>query len=270
MMQYCQVPLPEPKEVIKIDHLPEFDIEDYDLTKSKNLTKFFFAVERICRQSWCYQRMIQFLRQHSDMNKCAFYKNVSNLDCTSIHIHAHHSPFTLFDIVSTVYQKRLALHESIEENDIAQEVMWNHYRMVVGLIPISETVHELVHNGFLFIPTTAPFGYYKEFYRSYEPFIDPELKRILATNEHYSAQYEFAKETKILNVSSIYIDPTGSYEFPKTEDIIKTLQTRIDRYNNALREQQENALAIREQQEGGVIGNVNITVTNETNPIGIT
>jgi hypothetical protein len=176
----------------------------------------------------------------------------------------HHAVFTLFDIVATIYQKRLALHQSIEENDIAQEVMWNHYRMTVALIPLSETVHELVHNGFLFIPTTAPFGYYKVFAKEYEPFIDPELKRILATNEFYSTQYEFAKETKILNVGTVYIDPTGSYDFPKTEDIINTLQTKIDQYNNSLREQQENALAIKDQQEGGMIGNVNITVTNET------
>jgi hypothetical protein len=155
------------------------------------------------------------------------------------------------------------LHESIEENDIAQEVMWNHYRMVVGLIPLSETVHELVHNGFLFIPTTSPFGYYRKFYLDYEPYIDPELKRILAANEAASAKYEFAKETKVLNVSSVYIDPTGSYEFPKTEDIINTLQTKIDQFNQALREQQEEAMAIKEQREGGVIGNVNITVTDE-------
>ena len=139
--------------------------------------------------------------------------------------------------------------------------MWNHYRMVVGLIPLSETVHELVHNGFLFIPTYAPFGYYKKFYQDYEPYIDPELKRILATNEQFSQQYNFVKETQVLNVSSVYIDPTGSYEFPQTDVIIKTLQTKIEEINRQLREQQENAMAIRDQQEGGVIGNVDIRVT---------
>ena len=242
MREYIQNILPAPVDVIKLGSIPTFDIEDYDLTKPKKLTAFFFAIERIVRSSWCYKRLTEFLRQNSDMRKCAFYKNVNNIDTTGIHIHIHHEPFTLFDIVSVVYQKRLACHETIDEEDIAQEVMWNHYRMVCGLIPLSETVHELVHNGFLFIPTYSPFGYYKKFVMDYEPFIDRELKRVLATNEAASMQYDFNKETKVLNVQSVYIDPTGSYEFPKREDIIALLQKRISDQDAALIAKQEQAM----------------------------
>ena len=243
MREYIPSLLPKAKDVIKLDVIPPFDIEDYDLSKSKNLTKFFYAVERICRKSWCYKRLTEFLRNHSDMRKCAFYKNVNNIDTTSIHVHIHHEPFTLFDIVSTVYQKRLSLHESLNEEDLASEVMWNHYRMVVGLVPLSETVHELVHNGFLFIPTYVPFGYYRKFYIDYEPFIDRELKRILATNEAFSAQYNFSKENKILNVHTVYIDPTGSYSFPQTQDIMDTLKKMLNEYDTSLKNQQDAALA---------------------------
>lgn len=242
MREYASVILPEPRKVIRIGEIPPFDVEDYDLTKPKRLTSFFFAVERIVRSSWAYKRLTEFLRQWSDMRKCAFYENVNNVDTTGIHIHIHHSPFTLFDIVSVVYQKRLAYHEPVDEEDVAHEVVWNHYRMVCGLIPLSETVHELVHNGFLFIPTTAPFGYYKKFVVDYEPFIDRELKRVLARNEEASMQYDHAKETKVLESHAVYIDPSGAYTFPKMEDIITLLQTKMEEHDNAIRRKQEAVL----------------------------
>ena len=241
MREYASVILPEPRKVIRIGEIPPFDVEDYDLTKPKRLTGFFFSVERIVRNSWAYKRLTEFLREWSDMRKCAFYENVNNVDTTGIHIHIHHSPFTLFDIVSIVYQKRLACHEPVDEEDIAQEVVWNHYRMVCGLIPLSETAHEVVHNGFLFIPTTAPFGYYKKFVVDYEPYIDRELKRILARNEEASMRYDYAKETKVLESHAVYIDPSGSYSFPKTEDIIALLQTKIDEQDAALARKQASA-----------------------------
>ena len=242
MREYTHAILPEPRKVIRLGEIPPFDIEDYDLTKSKTLTRFFFAVERIVRSSWCYKRLTEFLRNNADMRSCAFYKNVNNIDTTGIHVHIHHEPFTLFDIVSVVYQKRLACHETVDEEDVAQEVMWNHYRMTVGLIPLSETVHELVHNGFLFIPTTTPYGYYKKFVVDYEPFIDREMKRVLAANEAASLQYNFEKETKVLNVQAVYIDPTGSYEFPKREEIVALLQQKLTEQDAALIAKQENAL----------------------------
>lgn len=234
MREYVSASLPELRKVIRLGDIPPFDVEDYDLTNPKRLTGFFFSVERIVRQSWCYKRLTNFLRQWSDMRKCAFYENVDSLDTTGIHIHIHHAPFTLFDIVSVVYQKRLACHEPLDEEDVAQEVAWNHYRMVCGLIPLSETVHELVHNGFLFVPTTAPFGYYKKFVVDYEPYIDRELKRVLAVNEAASMEFDMAKETKVLTADAVYIDPSGAYSFPKMEDVVALLKTKIDEQDAAL------------------------------------
>ena len=251
MREYASVTLPEPRKVIRIGEVPPFDIEDYDLSNPKRLTGFFFAVERLVRTSWAYRRLTDFLRQWSDMRKCAFYENVNSIDTTGMHIHLHHTPFTLFDIVSVVYQKRLACHEPVDEEDVAQEVIWNHYRMVCGLIPLSETVHELVHNGFLFIPTSAPFGYYKKFVVDYEPFIDRELKRVLAKNEEASMEYDMAKETKVLTVHSVYIDPTGSYSFPKMEDVVALLKAKVDEQDAALAYHQQKALGATGGEENG-------------------
>lgn len=228
MREYSVTKLPKPVDSINISVIPEYSVQDWDLTDSKQLHKFFYTVERIVRQSHAYKKFIAFLREHVDINCCSFYKNINNIDTNSIHIEIHHEPFTLFDIVNIVYSKRLALHEPLTENMIAKEVIWNHYRMTVGLIPLSETVHELVHNGFLFIPTTNIFGYYKKFYNDYEAFIDPNLKRTLLRNEQISLEYDFAKETQVLTMKPIYIDSTGGYEFPNMEEIAEIMKNKVE------------------------------------------
>lgn len=238
MREYNVIVLPSVVDNISIKSLPEYSIQDWDLTEPKQLVKFFYSIERIVRQSYSYKKLINFLRDHVDMNSCSFYKNINNLDTFSIHIHIHHEPFTLFDIVNIVYSKRLALHEPLTENQIAKEVMWNHYRMAVGLIPLSETVHELVHNGFLFIPTNRVFGYYKKFYEDYEPYITDNLKRILYNNEQASLEYDFNKDTKVLSMNMIYIDPSGVYEFPNREDIVNLMKDKIENYDKGIRENQ--------------------------------
>lgn len=228
MREYSVTTIPKPVDIIRLENIPNFEIQDWDLSEIKQLHKFFYTVERIVRQSHSYKKLINFLREHVSMNSCAFFKNINNIDTTSIHIEIHHEPFTLFDIVNIIYMKRLNLHEPITENQIAKEVLWNHYRMTVGLIPLSETVHELVHNGFLFIPTTSVYGYYKQFYNEYENFIDPSLKQTLLRNEQASLSYDFDKETKILNMQMVYLDPSGSYEFPKKDDIINLMRSKIE------------------------------------------
>ena len=234
MRQYTDIILPKAKEVINLNNIPPYEFDDWDLTDYKELNKFFFTIEKICRGSNTYKKLINFLRENVDMNKCSFYKNSSNIDTSSIHIHIHHEPFTLYDIVNIVYNKRYMNHEVLTENQIAKEVMYNHYRMVVGLIPLSETVHEIVHNGFLFIPTNKVFGYYKQFVKEYHDYIDQQLLKTLEKNEQISEQYEFDKATKVLDVNTIYVDTTGTYELPKMEDIINTLKTKMDDYDKQL------------------------------------
>lgn len=265
MMRYNEVILPDMIESIKLgDSIPPFDHQDYNLEDPKKLTKFFYAIERIVRTSYAYRNFMDFLRKYTDMRSCAFFKNTNNIDTYSIHIEIHHSPLTLFDIVSTVYNKRLSLNQSVDEEDIAEEVMYLHYSMKVGLIPLSETVHQLVHSGFLFVPTTAPFGYYRQFVIEYEPYMDPELKRTLAANEAASINYNFAKETQVLRTHMVYIDPTGCWDFPKTEDIMGVLQNKLDSIDMEIQAHQDRLLQMDTLEpstntitEGGASTNAN-------------
>lgn len=246
MREYVEPELPEKIDTIKINSLPEFDIEDYDLSNPKELNNYFKSIERICRNSHTYKKFIDFLREQVDMVKCSFYENVNNIDTFSIKIHIHHAPLTLYDIVTTVYSKRLCNHEPLSELMIAKEVMWVHYNMMVGLIPLSETVHELVHQGMLFIPLNKVFGIYKNFVSMYGLYMDPQLKANLSRAEEISRDYDISKQTKILEVNPVYIDPSGAYEFPNREELVEVLSNKVNAIDKGIISEQYN---IKDKQE---------------------
>lgn len=227
MREYTKNILLNPKKNIEIKQLPPFDIADYDLTNEKELAKYFKSIERICRMSRSYKAYIDYLRNETGMMISSFSENVDNIDTYNIKIQIHHSPFTLYDIVTTIYSKRMTCGESITENAIAKEVMYNHYKFNVGLIPLSETEHELVHSGFLFIPTNRVFGNYKRFVDIYGAYMDPQLRATLEQVEQATALYNHKEETKVLTYQPMYINADNVYSLPKTEDVISLLKDRI-------------------------------------------
>ena len=227
MREYSTPNLPDKKKSIYIKFVPEFNISDYDLSNRKELSKYFKSIERICRNSRTYKKLINFLRENVDMNKCSYFKNVDNIDTYSLKIHIHHTPLTLYDIVTTVYNKRLLNHESLSEMMVAKEVMWLHYNLFVGLIPLSETVHGSVHNGQAFIPTTKVYGMYKTFVKLYEPYMDKELLKVLSNMEEMSEDYDTI--TKLLEVSPVFIDYEEGigFEFPNPQELSAVLSKKI-------------------------------------------
>ena len=225
-------------EYLKITTLEPVNTNVYDLMDEKDTKRYFADIERRVRQSYEYRKYIAYLRENFDMTKCSIYENVSNAETFGIKIHIHHEPITLFDIVVTIYNKRKFFHEDLSIFMVAKEVMYVHYCLMVGLIPLAETVHELVHNQYLFIPTTKVFGHYKEFMRQYNDFLPDGLEETLKEIEKASEDYE--DQLKVLEKHYIYLD-TG--EIQKTPDLNKLEQNLRQRIydikngNNTLTDQ---------------------------------
>ena len=217
----------DPLTIIQIDSIPEYDIEDYDLFDDKDRKKYFSDIERIVRGSFEYRQMVKFLHDNMDMNKCSFYENVNNIDSYKIKIHIHHDPITLYDICLIVFNKRQALGEPTDPESVAKEVMYLHYNMMVGLIPLAETVHELVHNQYLFVPTDKVFGKYREFVELYRDFMLPEQIDTLERIEEATIYYN-TDSMNILAKSYIHLDLSGAYKLPRFEDVIQSMKIRID------------------------------------------
>ena len=189
--------------VISIKQVPEFESSIYNLEDEKDYNTFIKDIERQVRQSYEYRQFTRFCRDNFGMNKCAILKDVTNENNTDIKIEIHHYPFSLHDIVDIVVKKRQYYHESLEVQMVAKEVMQLHYKAIVGLIPLSETAHELAHASRLFIPVDRVFGRYNLFVDYYKPFIDSSLLDSLERIEKYTMQHSPIDNTTILEQNNV-------------------------------------------------------------------
>ena len=151
------------------------------LNNDKDRVKFIKRCEKVIRSSMEYKDYIAYLRDYVDMDSCAFFNMISSKDNKKAKIEIHHEPFTLYDYVSVVVDRFIG--EGLPLNDllIADEVMELHYNNMVGLIPLSKTIHEAVHNSNkIFIPLSMVYGNYKAFLENekYLPYIDELLDKL--------------------------------------------------------------------------------------------
>lgn len=156
---------------------------------AKEYKKYVDKIERDVRGSYEYRLLIEYLKCAENMTTCAFLQNVSNIDHPEIKIEIHHSPFTLYDITDAVLRRRAHNKLPIGVWDVGLEIMWLHFMGFVGLVPVCKTVHELIHNRFLFVPTHIVRGFYKVFVKLYDGYINPETLDALDNVEIVTEDY---------------------------------------------------------------------------------
>lgn len=149
------------------------------ISNDKDRKKYVDRIEKIVRTSLEYRDYIQFLKEHVGLDSCIFFQNVTNGPTNKkgrISIEIHHEPLTLYDIVNAVVTKYQ--DEGMPLNDllIADEVMELHYANKVGLVPLSKTAHQVIHNSTkLMVPLNMVYGEYSKFLEEYEPYIDESV-----------------------------------------------------------------------------------------------
>lgn len=195
--------------IVDIKDNSYFDGQPYDLLDNKDFAHYIADLERIVRNSFEYRQLISYLKNTQGMDVCSFLENVTSRDNTKVKIEIHHSPLTLYDICLSVFKKRQAKKEDININAVAEEVMWLHYVGWVGLIPLSETVHDMVHNQYIFIPTNLVRGNYQAFVNSYYNYIDPDTLDALDNAEQATKDYN-NKQMEIFNDHKIYVYNEGN------------------------------------------------------------
>jgi hypothetical protein len=183
------------------------------LTTDKDRDKFVKRVERIVRSSMEYRDYIQFLRDNVGLDSCIFFQNISNGKMNrhgKVSIEMHHEPFTLYDIVSTVLRKYQDEGLPINDLNIADEVMKLHYENKVGLVPLSKTAHEIIHNSTkLMVPINMCYGNYSDFLTEYEPYISDEMyekleRKMDMTSKLTPESFEaITKEFKYLDIEGV-------------------------------------------------------------------
>lgn len=192
--------------VIILENIPKYDIVDWDLNDEKEMRKYILLVKRLIRNSFEYKQMVKYLKEEVGMNTCIFFPNLSCADNKRIKIHIHHEPLTIEDIIGIVIRKRMFFFEDMDEEETAKEVMMLHYKMMVGLVPLSETAHTAVHNRFLFVPMNIVFGNVDAFLSLYDQFILPEQKEYIDNIKEATETYDHQRNLDILQKKYIYID----------------------------------------------------------------
>ena len=163
------------KNKIRIEDFVDAGPMEYivDLTNPRTREKFIKRVEKIVRSALEYRDYTNFLREFMDMKSCAFFKGLENEPGHKIRIEIHHEPFTLYDISKTVLNKFIEEGLVIDDLLVADEVLDIHYQNLVGLVPLSKSVHEIVHNSDeLTIPLQLVYGDYKRFIAEYSEYFD--------------------------------------------------------------------------------------------------
>lgn len=199
---------------VRIDELPQRSRPKYDTPRDRE--KYIKTVEQIIRRSLPYKEYTKFLRENMDMNRCLILKNIRNTVGKHYQIEIHHEPFTLFDIVETVINKRLELEMPIGTLQVADEVMGLHYEGKVGLVPLTVTMHELVHSGRIFIPLQYIYQDYAGFYKEYEAYFNQVTIDKLEAKVNLS-MHSNGIVSDALDIEFVYTDVDG-FKFPEIPD----------------------------------------------------
>ena len=221
----------ERKAIIDVSHVPEYDIANWDLHDEGDFKRYMKWTESVIRSSFEYRRFIYYLKSFSDMNHCSVLTRVTNQDSSNIKIEIHHEPLTLYDILIAVLYKRTGMREDLDEYQVSKEVMYWHYRGLVGLIPLCELVHELVHNQYIFIPSTIVVGRWKEFVRLYQKYIPDDTLNTLEKIEEISKVYDLNAVRDILEPYIVELrDPNRT----NAEEMLTYIKGKLNEYNTSL------------------------------------
>jgi len=153
---------------------------DEILTDEKRFNKFIKSIESIVRKSLECKEFIKYLKEELKMDHCYFLKNIQLSKVVSLEL--HHTPFTLFDIVKIVASKMIT--ENVKPFStflVAKKVVELHYKGMIGLVPVSKTIHELIHAGKVIVPPHIIFGNVQKFIEDYYKYIDTDyFKKLYA------------------------------------------------------------------------------------------
>ena len=144
-----------------------------DYYDDKLIKQFIKSVEKLVRTSVEYKTYIELLRTNIfALNHDSIMSNITTAD---VDLEFHHYPFTLYEIIECLMLQHIYDNENFTSFSIAKEVMDQHFKNNIGLVPLTKTTHELAHSGNLFISSKQIFGNYKKFMEEHPNGLTAEI-----------------------------------------------------------------------------------------------
>lgn len=171
---------------IKIGRISESEaliMFDSDVDK-----KMVTYLKRMARSSWEYKNYMSNFKDNLGMTSCKVF-NMIDINDIKVGLEIHHTPFAMETIVMAVINRMVAENGyPIDPKDVSEEVMRLHYDGVVGLIPLTTTIHEAVHSGSVYIKPRDIYGDYQKFFEQYEEYLSEDAIR------HYNNVISLSEE----------------------------------------------------------------------------
>ncbi|MEM3420386.1 MAG: hypothetical protein QW806_09235 [Nitrososphaerota archaeon] len=114
----------------------------------KEQTRIYKKIESTIRSSYEYNKFLSHIKSELNITRCVITKE----DLEEVKIEFHHFPLTLYELVDIVYTTFAEKNNLFSSFDVAKEVMKLHYNKVVGLIPLTKTLHEKAHSSNIYFP----------------------------------------------------------------------------------------------------------------------
>lgn len=147
--------------------------EDY-LSNYDNYVAFVKGIEHNVRNNDKYKKYINYLKKKIKLNKCQILKNVTDEDAS---IEMHHGPiFTLYDICAIVLEYYIMKGWKISTFTVADTVLEEHMRNRVGVVMVSTTMHEEIHEKNIFIHYKQAWGDINAFTKKYADAMSDEYR----------------------------------------------------------------------------------------------
>lgn len=120
--------------------------------------KFIKVIVGMVRKCPEYARYRNFLLENLDMDRCSILSGMTQEECSAAGLEVHHAPLSLYDITELVLGQMVHDGVRVTTFAIANRVMAYHWRGYVGLVPLTETIHEAVHAGQIHVDPRSIYG----------------------------------------------------------------------------------------------------------------
>lgn len=177
---------------VELDHIDvDLDVMSFstDMTDLETIEevndKIIKYLERMMRGSYEYKQYISYLKTELDITKCVILDSIDIREL-AVGLEFHHYPLTLYDIVYTITFEQLSKipeGKKVSMFDIMESVMKDHYDGIIGLVPVTTTVHELAHSGSIKIPYESVYGNIDNFVLRHDKYLSPEMKDKVLTSK---------------------------------------------------------------------------------------
>lgn len=155
------------------------------------LEKFIHAVEKQVRCNDDYKMYLTALRESEAISRDAFLHNITSSDAE---IQLHHYPLTMYAICKSITLRMLENKERVSSFYVSNEVIKQHFRNHIGLVPLTVTMHQLAHLGKLKFLRTQVFGSWEKFFEEYQDYL---------SDYDYTVVKELSERTSIKREESL-------------------------------------------------------------------